>query len=98
MEFIVFVLATIGLVLLTNKSTLFKPLREKITSIYDKKNKNILLWVLNNIFSCYMCMSPYAGALIYVILYLDIKAILYVFACIPCVVFFMSIHQLIERK
>lgn len=98
MKFIVFALAVIGVVLITNKSTLFKPIREKITILYDKKKKNLILWVLNNIFGCYMCMSPYAGAIVYLLYYFNIQFALYILAGIPCVVLFMSINQFIERK
>ncbi len=82
--FIVFLLATTGLVFITNKSKLFQPVRSVITNKYvnienrrlmnnSKMSFKVLFWWwLSEIFSCYMCMSFYMGSIVSVLCYFSI--------------------------
>ena len=61
MNFIIFLLSTIGLTLIITKSYIFKPVRNKLQSL----NKN-----LGKLINCSQCVGFYAGILIqFIILY-----------------------------
>ncbi len=98
MQFLLFILATIGVILITNKSKLFKPLRERVTRLRTKHKDNKFYWWLDSILNCSTCISPYAGALMYVVQYFDLEILLYMFAVVTCTVLFMDVLQMIERK
>lgn len=97
MNFALFILATVGFVLIVNKSKLFKPIREGATLIHKKK-KNLFYWWVDSVMNCSTCLSPYAGALMYLIQYFDLEIVLYMFAVVTCTVMFMDVLQMIERK
>lgn len=91
MNYLIYILAVIGFILITNKSKLLKSFRESVTR---SSKKNLFLYWLDSIMNCEMCMSPYAAIGIW-FLPIEIKSILSV---VSCVVLYFSLWELIKRK
>jgi hypothetical protein len=87
MEIITYILAVIGLVVLTNKSVFFLPIREFLKEKYNNNTRNIFYWFFFNIFSCGMCMSFWAGIICYLPIYFDLAYILYPLVAVSVVTF-----------
>lgn len=98
MDFIIFILSTTGITLILTRSKLLRPIRARITEKYVKQSNLRLLmnkleykgfwWWLNEIFNCYLCMTPYTGTLCAILIYLSqyypiIIYSLYPFAAVP---------------
>lgn len=73
MGLIYFILITTGIVNILIKSSLFKPTREFISSVYfsykDEGNKigERIMWFIDSLFSCPTCMGFWVGMLVYTI-------------------------------
>lgn len=96
--FILYVLGTFGLVMITNRSSLFKPLREKISVKAITKSDSYLWWFLDSIFGCALCMSVWVAAANYALVFFYIIWPLYILSAAGCVAFLASLTQMIERK
>lgn len=60
-----FTLAVIGIVCITNKSSLFLPLRNYLKAKHNCNTENKFWWFFASIFHCGMCMSVWAGIILY---------------------------------
>jgi hypothetical protein len=103
MTFLIYLLAVTGLVILTNKSKLLKSFREGITANYisadevyifnkESKLKRNVLWFLNSIFNCSMCMSPWAGVFVLGLYGLSIY-ILYPLAAVAVTTLLITLYE-----
>lgn len=112
--FVIFLLATTGLTLITNRSKLFQPVREWITKQYvgrendrlmaQKKAYTVLFWWwLHEISTCYMCASIYTGSVMAVLSYLSLSLpwltyVLFVFASVPVATLIIQHWVKTEKK
>ena len=89
-ELIIFLLATTGLTFITNKSTIFKPLRTWVSENYiERVNKKLIdkekfrllfMWAwAEGILNCGMCMSVYTGTICALVIYFGYTIFLFPF-------------------
>ena len=97
-DFMIFILATAGLVWILNKSKLFKSWREYLSrKNKEKLEKNYLWWFLDSIHLCSGCMGFWAGIIVYVIQKNKVDFLLYMLLAAISSVFIISLWQKIER-
>lgn len=93
-----YIMATFGLVMITNRSSLFKPLRERISWKHQMDSKNLKWWFLDSIFGCALCMGVWAAGFNYVLLWLGVIPVLQILAAAGITAFLGSLLQLIDRR
>lgn len=112
MDILLFVLAVSGITIILNKSALFKPVREYVSSKYvvkylDIRDKNYglqktnkLWWFPNALFTCHTCMSVWIGILAYSVKYnsVNIDMFLYSFSATAFTTVLFSLIQMLDRK
>lgn len=97
-KFILFALSTIGLVTITNLSSLFKPIREFV-SLWAVTVPGFLSWFFNSILSCSYCMGVWVGLFISTAIYgLSPVIALYGFSGSFLAGFAVTIIQYFNRK
>jgi hypothetical protein len=102
---IVFLLASVGVTFIANKSKLFLPIRVFISDNYAKssnkksKGRFLFMWKwLESILSCPMCFAPYAGIIcILSVIYLPIW-VLYPFSAVPVVTLIIQYYEKQNKK
>lgn len=110
-ELIIFLLATTGLTFITNKSTLFKPLRGWITTkcvdggnarlIYNKKSMTLWFWMwAEGVLACGMCASIYTGAICASVIYFipQYISILFPFCATTVITLIFQRYDTLNRK
>lgn len=93
-----FIFATCGLVWITNKSKLFKSVREFFTKKHLADKTNQFYWFMSSLFECSGCMSVWAAGAVGACIHYDILYPLYPLVVVMPTVFLVSLLQLIERK
>lgn len=94
MDFVIFIISTSGLVLILNKSVLFKPLRNYISS----QKENLFWWFLNSLFGCSLCMGVWVSIPVWFIQKTDLYFISYAFAGALMAHIFSILTEMINRK
>lgn len=67
-QFISFILATIGVSYIITQSDFFKPLRDKINILYNNKPTKVN-WFISKCLTCIKCFSFWGGIFCYLLVY-----------------------------
>ena len=82
LDILLVVFAVPGVVLITNRSSIFKPVREWVRNEYKKRPDRWVLWFLDSILQCPLCMSVWAAMFCLAIMLSGLGIVL----TIPCAV------------
>lgn len=94
MDFLLFISSASGLVLVLNKSMLFKPLRE----YFSRKKDNKVWWFVNSLFMCSLCMGVWVSLPVYFVLNTEYYWIMYAFSGALFAYFLTTIMETLARK
>src|SRR3990167_5250189 len=99
-DLIIYLTAVLGMVILTNKSKFFKPLRFWIGYKSEKYPNSNFWWFLNSILGCMMCMSVWIGGLATIaVLFLPLWQILfYPYCAVAFVTVIGDVWELAKRS
>lgn len=99
-DFIIYLTAVLGLVILTNKSKYLKPLRIWIGEKEAKYPKSNFWWFFSSIFGCMMCMSVWMGGLVMIgVLFLpEWQFWLYPYCAVAFVTVISDVWELVNRN
>jgi hypothetical protein len=84
-DLVLFLLSTVGLAVGFTRSTLIKPIREKVSRLNQLANsidkKDYFVWYINELLNCVYCASIWTGVFMYLsIYYFNMSWIAYPFA------------------
>ena len=76
-DLLIFIMATVGFTFIVTKSSLFKPLRERVTKLHKKYSGIKLLWGINELMNCNKCLGFWSGVVVFSLQYYRIDIALY---------------------
>ena len=86
---LIFILTSLGVTATIVRSKLFRPVREKVSSIAQKVTVKPIKWgvnKVNTVMNCETCCSFWIGMPVYVAVYLDISRFIVIFGFISLAV------------
>lgn len=97
MQFLIFILSTVGLSWGITRSKLLFKFRGYISKCF-KSTPNLALWTLDSILNCWGCAGFWCGTICYFLLKYDCEVILYGLCGVSASLLIIGLLNLIERK